>query len=143
MPELSRTSLSSLMVSHAQSTQDAGIVSWAAQQADTEVKNPLLRTIISLAGMSGAEKGHMNKPCPVPPSCQEIPAAGWHLGSGESCIPPGSWREQALQSSPLYTTAIMSQGFEVTADSHLDTPQPGFPEQPGTDIPRPCNIKML
>lgn len=67
VPELSRTSLSSLMVSHAQSTQDEGIVPWAAQQADTEVQNTLLRTIISLAGVSGAEKGHVNKPCCVSP----------------------------------------------------------------------------
>lgn len=52
VPEISRASLSSLMVSHAQSTQDEGIVPWAAQQADTKVKNPLLRTIISLADMS-------------------------------------------------------------------------------------------
>lgn len=74
--------------------------------------------------MSAAEKGHMNKLCSVPPFCQEIPAAGWHLGSGGST---GLWKEQALQCSPLYTTAIMSQGFEVTADSHLHMTTFGHP----------------
>lgn len=73
------------MVSHAQSTQDEGIVPWAAQQADTKVKNPLLRTIISLADMSWAEKGHVSKPCSVPPFWGN--PCCW-LGSGESCVPP-------------------------------------------------------
>lgn len=146
VPELSRAGLSSLMVTHAQSSQDAGIVEWTAQQADTEVKNPLLRTIISLSGMS--DKGHVNKACCVPPFCQEIPAAGWHLGSGESCVPPtGSWREQAQQCCPFTPqqscTGLWGHSRLTPPCDHTGHPIIWISWAARYWYPRPCNRKML